>query len=75
MIGGYDISALFREDCLERIRHLQAEVEADMKEMKRLKEEHTATEERHRKLKIFQKKPLKVFTRVKPPASERAKQI
>jgi len=30
IICGYDTSALFRENCLERIRQLQLEVEADM---------------------------------------------
>ncbi len=51
MIRGYDTSALFREDCLERIRQLQLKVEADMKELARMKKEHAATEERLRKLK------------------------
>jgi len=39
IIRGYDTSALFREDCLERIKHLQAEVDASLKEMAQLKKE------------------------------------
>jgi len=50
-IRGFDTSALFREDCLERNRHLQAEIDADMRELARMKKEHAATEERLRKLK------------------------
>ena len=42
--------ALFREDCLERIRHLQAEIDAPMTEMAQLKKEHAATEERIKRL-------------------------
>jgi len=33
VVRGYDTSALFREDCLERIRHLQAEIDASLKKM------------------------------------------
>jgi len=51
VVRGYDTSALFREDCLKRIKHIQMEVDADMKEMGQLKKEHVATEERFRKLK------------------------
>ena len=50
IIRGYDTSALFRDDCLERIKYLQAEVDASMKEIQ-LKKEHAATEERLRGLK------------------------
>ena len=39
VVRGYDTSALFREDCLERIKHLQAEVDADMKKMKEMGKE------------------------------------
>ncbi len=35
VVRGYDTSQLFREDCLERIRHLQAEIDADMQELAR----------------------------------------
>ncbi len=48
---GYDSSPLFREDCLERIRQLQLEVNADLKEMERGKKERAATEERLRQHK------------------------
>jgi len=51
IIRGYDSSPLFREDCLERIRQLQLEVNADMKELARMKREFAATEERLVKLK------------------------
>ena len=51
IIRGYDTSALFREDCLERIRHLQVGVDVSLKEMEQLKKKHAATEERLRKLK------------------------
>ena len=45
---GYDSSPLFREDCLERIRQLQLEVNTDMRELARMKVEYAATEERLR---------------------------
>ncbi len=51
IIRGYDSSPLFREDCLERIRQLQLEVDADMVELARMKKDYAATEERLRKLK------------------------
>ncbi len=51
VVRGYDTSALFREDCLERIRQLQLEVDADMVELARMKKDYAATEERLRKLK------------------------
>jgi len=41
IIRGYDSSALFREDCLERIKHLQA-VDACMNKTKETEKEHTA---------------------------------
>ena len=50
-VRGYDSSSLFREDCLERITHLQVEVNADMRELARQKKEHASSEERLRKLK------------------------
>jgi len=58
MIRGYDTSALFREDCLERKRHLQAEIDADMVELARMKKEHAATEERLRRMKREQEADL-----------------
>ena len=51
IIRGYDTSPLFREDCLERIRQMQLEVEADMRVLARMKEEHAATENRLRQHK------------------------
>ncbi len=51
VVRGYDSSPLFREDCLERIRQLQREVEADMRELARMKKEHAATEEQLRQRK------------------------
>ncbi len=45
VVHGYDTSALFRKDCLERIKHLQLEVDADLKELARMRREHAATEE------------------------------
>ncbi len=51
VVRGYDTSPLFREDCLERIRQLQLEVNADMRELARMKEEYAATEERLKRMK------------------------
>ncbi len=51
VVRGYDTSALFREDCLERIKHLQAEVDADMKKMKEMGKEVADSEERLRGLR------------------------
>ena len=51
VVRGYDTSPLFREDCLLRIQHLQAEVDADLKQMKQGKKELAAIEERLRRMK------------------------
>ena len=51
MIRGYDTSALFREDCLERIKHLQMEVDADMKKLKQMEKDYAATDNRLLQLK------------------------
>ena len=51
IIRGYDTSALFREDCLERIRQLQLEFEADMKRIKQAEKEYAAAEEQLRRRK------------------------
>ena len=51
MIRGYDTSALFREDSLERIKHLQMEVDADMKKIKQMEKEYAATDNRLLQLK------------------------
>jgi len=51
IIRGYDTSALFREDCLERIKHLQMEVNADLKQMEQGQKERAAIEERLKQMK------------------------
>jgi len=51
IIRGYDTSALFREDCLERIKHLQVEVDANMERIKQAEKEYAAAEEQLRKRK------------------------
>ena len=51
IIRGYDTSRLFREDCLLRIHHLQAEVHADLKQMKQEEKELAAIEERLKRMK------------------------
>ena len=51
VVRGYDSSPMFREDCLERIRQLQLEVEADMKVLARMKKEYDTAEERLRQRK------------------------
>ena len=51
VVLGYDTSALFREDCLERIRQLQLAFEADMKRVKQAEMEYAAAEEQLRKRK------------------------
>jgi len=51
IIRGYDSSPLFREDCLIHIQHLQAEVDADLKQMEQGKKELAAIEERIKNLK------------------------
>ena len=51
MIRGYDSSALYREDTLERIRHLNAEIAEMQKEMERREEETAVSERRIQKLK------------------------
>ena len=49
IIRGYDTSALFREDCLERIRQLQLGFEADMKRVRQVEKEFAAAEEQLRR--------------------------
>ena len=51
MIRGYDTSALFREDTLERIRHLEAEIAELQKEMEEREKEAAVIERRIQKLK------------------------
>ena len=51
IVRGYDTGALFREDCLLHIQHLQMEVEADLKQMEQGKKELAAIEERLKRMK------------------------
>ena len=51
IVRGHDTGALFRDDCLLHIQHLQMEVEADLKELARMRREHAATEERLKRMK------------------------
>ena len=51
VVRGYNTLAIYREDCLHRKNHLQVEVEADMRELARMKKEYAATEEQLRKRK------------------------
>ncbi len=51
VVRGYDNSPLYREVALLCIQHLQAEIDASMKEMEQLNKEHTATEERLKRMK------------------------
>ncbi len=51
IVRGYDSSPLFREDCLERIRQIQLEVQADMRELTRMRREHDAANEQLRQRK------------------------
>ncbi len=50
-VRGYDTGALFREDCLLHIQHLQMELEADMKRIKQAEKEYAAAEEQLRRMK------------------------
>jgi len=49
VVRGYDSGALFREDCLERIRQLQLEFEADMRKLAQAEKEYAAAEEQLRR--------------------------
>jgi len=51
IVRGYDTGALFREDCLLHIQHLQAELDADMKRIKQAEKEYAAAEEQLRRTK------------------------
>jgi len=48
---GFDTGALFRDDCLLHIQHLQTEVDADMKRIKQAEKEYAAAEEQLRERK------------------------
>ena len=51
MIRGYDTSQLFREDTIERIKHLNAEIAELQKEMEKTENEVALSEERIQRLK------------------------
>jgi len=51
VVRGYDTSQLFREDCLERIKHLQMEVNADLKQMEQGKKELATIQEQLKRMK------------------------
>ena len=51
LVRSYDTSALFREDCLQRIKHLQVELDANMKRIKQAEKEYAAAEEQLRQRK------------------------
>ncbi len=51
IVRGYDTGALFREDCLLHIQHLQMELEADMKRIKQGDKELRAINERLKRMK------------------------
>ncbi len=51
IVRGYDTGALFREDCLLHIQHLQMELDADMKRIKQAEKEYAAAEEQLRRTK------------------------
>ena len=50
-VRGYDTSALFREDTIERIKHLNAEIAELQKSMGKTEKEVAASERRIQKLK------------------------
>jgi len=51
IVRGYDTGALFRDDCLLHIQHLQMEFEADMKRIKQGDKELRAINERLKRMK------------------------
>lgn len=51
MIRSYDTSAPFREDCLERNRHLQAGVKVSLRKKEQLEKEVAAREECTKRMK------------------------
>jgi len=51
MTPGYDTSALFREDTILRIRHLEAEIAELQKEMEEREKETAVSENRIQRLK------------------------
>ena len=51
MFRGYDTSALFREDTIERIRHLNAEIAKVQKSIEEMEKETAIREERIQRLK------------------------
>jgi len=51
IVRGYDTGALFREDCLLHIQHLQMELDADMDRIKQGDKELRAINERLKRMK------------------------
>jgi len=51
IVRGYDTGALFRDDCLLHIQHLQMEFEADMERIKQGDKELRAINERLKQMK------------------------
>ena len=51
MFRGYDTSALFREDTIERIKHLNAKIAELQKSMEKTEKEVATSERRIQKLK------------------------
>ncbi len=51
IVRGYDTGALFRDDCLLHIQHLQMEFEADMDRIKQGDKELRAINERLKRMK------------------------
>jgi len=51
IVRGYDTGALFRDDCLLHIQHLQTEVDADMERIKQGDKELRAINERLKRMK------------------------
>lgn len=52
VVRGYDTGALFREDCLIHIQHLQKELKADMERIKQAEKEYAAAEKQLRQRKL-----------------------
>jgi len=51
IVRGYDTGALFRNDCLLHIQHLQMELDADMERIKQGDKELRAINERLKRMK------------------------
>jgi len=51
MFRGYDSGVVLREDIIERVKYLQAEIDTLQNSIDKLKQKATASEERIRRLK------------------------